>query len=167
MSILRFLSESVSSFIDFCSLIKLFQTFFFVLILCLDDSALSVGRVLCQGRAGCWYPRAWHPWVLCELPYIPLSAPRRRFHVEKASCLMHRVASVAWFSRPAVLRERERFTDCIVVCRAGWVVSTSLAPIDSPTSSAALSVHIYAECSCFRLGKSEIPAHDAALKASG
>lgn len=36
MSILRFLSESVRGFIDFCSLVRLFQTFF--LILCLDGS---------------------------------------------------------------------------------------------------------------------------------
>lgn len=88
-------------------------------------SALSVGGFCVREGLGIGTSWSWHPQVLCEpalclmLPYIPLSAPGKRLHMEEAFCQMHRVASVAWLSRPAVLSERGRFTDCIVVYRAG------------------------------------------------
>lgn len=111
-------------------------------------SVLSAGGFCVRGELGIGTSWAQHPVVLRELarcllpPYIPLGVPGRRLQVEEAFCQMHGVASAVWCSRRAVLSEMGRSTHCIVVCGAGRVVSTSLAPTGSPTSSAVLSVHV-------------------------
>lgn len=100
MSILRFLRESVSSLIDFCPLVRLFQTFFPDHVSgwlpgALVGSALAVGgfcvRVL--------VPRG-HGTPRCSVSSVPAAAshpagaPGKRLRMQEAFCQMHGAASM-------------------------------------------------------------------------
>lgn len=105
-------------------------------------------RVLWQGRARYWYLLSTAPchalWARA-VPAASLHSPRCSW--QKASrgggFLSDTQGSISGMVQQMCSSEwGDLQTVDLVVCRAGWVVSTSLAPIGSPTSCAVLSVHI-------------------------